>query len=70
MADLKDPRFQQGFKFAGSAASAAGGLVNRHILGGGQSGNTSDTTASSEAPAGHPPKASKPSGLGVGILFK
>lgn len=64
MSDLQNPKFQAGFKFAGQAASAAGGLLNKHVLGGGQQQQqqqTQSATATSSGGAAVPPAPAKSS---------
>ena len=71
MDDFKDPRFQSGFKFAGSAMSAAGGLLNKHVLGGQNHHGQQGTPQEQAAVAAPPPKANKPTPFKVsrkGIL--
>lgn len=62
MEDFRDPRFQSAFKFAGSSMSAAGGLLNKHVLGGQNHFGAPQSHTPEPAPvAAPPPKASKPS---------
>lgn len=70
MNDFKDPRFQSAFKFAGSSMSAAGGLLNKHVLGGQNHHESAPAAASPPPPppAAAPSRASKPSSFRVSVL--
>lgn len=60
MNDLRDPRFQSAFKFAGNSVAAAGGLLNKHFPVGGQNNAAASASPEPAHAAAPPPKNPKP----------
>lgn len=60
MNDLKDPRFQSAFKFAGNSVAAAGGLLNKHFPVGGQNNAAASASPEPAHATAPPPKNPKP----------